>query len=85
MQSPALPLPGASVIQGNQSPRIALAAVSPPKVSFESYFAGAGIVEAGTGNIAHRSVGFRHWWRPANRASRSTIQGKDHSCRPSPE
>jgi len=73
MQSPALPLPGASVIQGNQSPRIALAAVSPPKVSFESYFAGAGIVEAGTGNIAHRSVGFRHWWRPANRASRSTI------------
>lgn len=41
-----------TVIQGNQAPRSAASPISSPNISFKSYVAGAGIVEASTGNIA---------------------------------
>lgn len=41
-----------TVIQGNQAPRGAASVMSSPNIPFKSYVAGAGIVEAGTGNIA---------------------------------
>ena len=41
-----------TVISGNRQAPVAAPVVQPPKAPFESYVAGAGIVEASTRNIA---------------------------------